>query len=392
MTKQKVTLSNLDTPALLVDMDKLESNIREMSQLAIDAGVKLRPHIKVHESAYIAKMQIEAGACGIEVGGLGQAEAIVEAGIDDIVIAHPIYYAGHKFEALKRLLSKSTIKIAVMVDMIEQAEIISQAGQAVGRKVPVLIKIDVGKEVGGSPRCGVLPGEPVLRLAKQLCQLQNVEFTGIYAHEIYEEPILENIDGVAFKTASIMSEMAQMLRSEGIKTDHVSMGASNTLWATCRYLREGKFPEITEIHPGNFIIGDIVYMKMLGNTRESCVLTVLVTVQSTSHPDYAQIDAGFKTFGADAIIDHREDANFFWEGKPSYGSIQERPDLWLGALSGEIGNVYYTDPKKKLSIGERLEIVPNNAILVINMHDQLYGIRNGVIERVIPVTARGRGT
>jgi len=374
-------------------MDKLEANIREMSQLAAQAGVRLRPHVKSHESAAIAKMQIEAGACGVEVGCIGQGEAMAEGGIEDIIITHPAFYAGHKLELLKRLLSKPGVKIAVLVDMIEQAEGVSQAGQAVGRKVPVILKIDVNKDIGGFQRYGVLRGKPTLQLAKKLCQLPYIEFTGIYAHELDEEhPTPESVDRAAFKTASIMVETAKMLRGEGIRIEHVSVGSSNTFRATCRYLKEKKFPEITEIHPGHFVIGDIVYMKILGNTRESCALTVLVTVVTTSHPDWAVIDAGFKTFGADSIIDRREEPSFFWRGKPSYGSVQGRPDLWLGALSGEIGNVYYMDPKKKLSIGERLEIVPNNATLVVNMHDQLYGVRNGVVERVIQVTGRGRGT
>lgn len=131
MTEQKVPYSSLNTPALLLDMDKLEANIREMSQLAAEAGVKLRPHIKVHESAPIAKLQIEAGACGIEVGPLGQAEAMAEEGFDDIIVIHP-FYGNHKLEMLKRLLNKPGLKITVVVDMIEQAEGISWVGQAVG--------------------------------------------------------------------------------------------------------------------------------------------------------------------------------------------------------------------------------------------------------------------
>ncbi len=103
--KHEIPYSSLDTPVVLLDMNKLEANIREMSQLVAEVGVKLRPHTKVHESALIAKMQIEAGACGIEVGAIGQAEAMAEGGIDDILIAHP-FYGDHKLEILERLLNK----------------------------------------------------------------------------------------------------------------------------------------------------------------------------------------------------------------------------------------------------------------------------------------------
>jgi D-serine deaminase-like pyridoxal phosphate-dependent protein len=183
MPQNNMPFLSLDTPAVLVDMDKLEANIREMSQLAADAGIRLRPHVKVHECAEIAKMQIEAGACGIEVGPVAQAETMAEKGFDDIIIAHPGFYGDHKLETLKRLINKPRLKVTVVVDMFEQAEGISQAGQAVARKVPVLLKIETNRDAGGSQRYGVLPGEPVLNLARKLCQLPYIEFKGIYAHE-----------------------------------------------------------------------------------------------------------------------------------------------------------------------------------------------------------------
>ena len=143
MSKQNIPYPELDTPAALLDMDKLEANIAEMSKLAAEAGVKLRPHIKVHESADIAKYQMDAGACGIEVGPVDQAIAMVEAGLNDVIIAHP-FYGQHKLEKLKGLMEKPNTKVAVVVDMLEQAERLSQVGKALGQKVPVIIKIEVG--------------------------------------------------------------------------------------------------------------------------------------------------------------------------------------------------------------------------------------------------------
>jgi len=388
MTEQKMPYPSLDTPAVLVDLNTLETNIKEMSQLAAEAGVRLRPHVKVHENASIAKMQIERGACGVEVGVVEQAEAMAEQGIEDIIIAHPNFYGGPKGEILKKLFTKPQLKLALLVDMLEQAGIISQMAQAVGKKARVLIKIDLGR----SPRFGVHSGEPALNFAKQLRQLPGIDLIGIYGHEMVIKPTPEGIDEVALEAATIMTENARLLRKEGIAIEHVSVGASSTFRSTCRFMKEDKFSEITEIHPGAFAIGDIRYMRMGGNTREACAVTVLTTVMSTSHPDWVVIDAGYKTFGSDSLIEHRDAPEFFWNGRPSFGSVQRRPDLWFGRISAEIGCLYYTDPnKKKLSFGERLEIVPNNATLVINIHDQIYGVRNGVVEKVIPVTGRGRG-
>jgi len=387
MTEQKIPYSSLDTPAVLVDLNTLEANIGEMSRLAAEAGVRLRPHAKVHENVSIAKMQIEAGACGIEVGTVEQAEAMAEQGIDDIAVVHPGFYAGPKGDILKKLLNQSMLNVAVVVDMLEQAEIISQVTQAVGKEISVLIKIDLGR----SSRYGVLPGEPVLNLARKLRQLPGINLVGIYGHEMGVKPTPEGKDEVAFEAATIMTENARMLRKEGFSTYHVSVGASSTFRSTCRFMKEGKFAEITEIHPGQCVIGDIRYIKSGGNIREACAVTVLTTVMSTSHPDWAVIDAGYKTFGADSLIAYRDTPGFFWNGEPSFGSVQGRPDLWFGRLSAETSCLDYMDPGKKLSFGERLEIIPNNATLVVNIHDRIYGVRNGVVEKVIPVTGRGRG-
>jgi len=378
---------SLNTPAVLVDLDTLEANIDRISRLAREAGLKLRPHLKIHENASVARKQIAAGACGVEVGVVEQAEAMAEQGIDDIVIAHPGYYGGPKGEILKKLLGKSDLKLAMVVDMPEQAEIISQLAQAMGRKARLLIKIDLGR----SARFGVSPGKPVINFATQLRKLPGIELIGIYAHEMGVKPTPEGKDEAALEAAEIMTENARMLRNAGMEVEHVSVGASSTFPSTCRFRKEGKFPELTEIHPGAFFIGDIRYMRSGGNAREACAVTVLATVMSTSHSDWVVIDAGYKTFGSDSLFEHHDSPDFWWQGRLSYGSVQGRPDLWFGRLSAETGHIYYKESGKKLNLGERLEIVPNNATLVINIHDRIYGVRNGAVEEIIPVTGRGRG-
>jgi len=385
--EQKVPYSYLDTPSLLVDMDKLEANIKDIQQAANEAGVKLRPHTKVHESVEIAKMQLEAGACGIEVGPVDQAEPMADGGIDDILIAHP-FYGEPKFETLKRLLRRPKLKVTVVIDMIEQAEGISKVAQAVGRTVPVLIKLETGGE-----RYGVLPGEPTSNLAKKLYKLSGIELVGLYAHESGAVPTEEGVAKVAFEVASKVCEVARMLKKEGFKMEHVSVGASPTHYATCSFIKEGKFPEITELHPGQRAIGDIRYLMGRGNTREACALTVLVSVMSTTHPNHVVVDAGWKTFGVEPMIERRDTPEFFWNGRPSYGLIQGRSDLRFARIAAETGWMYYMEgAKKDLKIGDRLEIVPNSANLVINIHDKLYGVRNGEVEVVIPVTGRCRGS
>lgn len=386
MVSEAVPYAYLDTPSVLVHLDQLEANIQEMTRYAVDAGIKLRPHTKVHESAWIAGLQMEAGACGIEVGPIDQAEIMANAGFHDIVVGHP-FYGRHKLETLKRTIANPRNKVTLVVDMVEQAKGIAEVGLALGQDIPVLLKIDT---VDGA-RYGVPAGKPAVEIALQLAQIEGIRFAGIYGHEMGAVPTEEGMADKAYRDASAMCETARGIGEAGIEIDHVSVGASPTFRWTCKFIKEGKFPELTEIHPGNMVIGDIGYMMNGGNLRETCALSVLVSVMSVSHDNYAVLDAGFKTFGADSLIAKRDTPDFFWEGKPSFGSIQGRPGLWFGRLAAETSLVYYKDPGEKLSLGERVEIVPNNATCVVNIHDKLHGVRNGEVERVIPVTGRGAG-
>jgi D-serine deaminase-like pyridoxal phosphate-dependent protein len=386
MVKVGMPVSAIETPAVIVYMDVLESNIAEMSRLAGETGVRLRPHTKIHESPEIARMQIAAGACGIEVGAIERALCMAEAGIDDILIAHP-FYGDHKLAVLRRLLGKPGLKITVMADMMEQGEGISRVAASVGRTIPILLKVNTGGD-----RFGVLPGEPSLQMAKQLCRLKGVAFEGIYVHESGGKPTPEGMERLAFDSVTMAVETARLLASEGITGAHVSVGASPTLRAMCALLKGGKFPEITEIHPGHCVIGDMWYVRALVNPREACAAAVLCTVMSATDPRHIVIDAGYKIFGADSLIQYQDAPGFFWQGKPSFGSVQQREDLWPGRISAETACVQYmvTDiaPEKLLRIGDRLEIIPNNATLSISTQEKIYGVRNGMVERIFVVAGR----
>jgi D-serine deaminase-like pyridoxal phosphate-dependent protein len=389
MAPKNVPYSSLDTPAVLIDMEKLESNIKQILQAAAEAGVKVRPHVKIHQCPEIAKMQIAAGAHGVEVGLIDQAMIMADAGIEDIVIAHP-FYGDRKLEKIKNLLVKHPkLKLAAVVDMAEQAEGLSKVGAALNRKIPVHIKIDTGIK-----RYGVLPGAPVLRLAKQIQPLPGVELVGVYAHESGAPPTEEGVTRVALECGAVTAEMARVLRREGFAIQHVSVGASPTHFVTCRFIKEGILKDITELHPGQRFIGDITYMMGRGNTREQCALTMLTTVVSTSHHEYVVIDAGFKAFGSESMIGRRDTPGFYWNNMASFGSVQGRNDLWLGRLGAESGWLYYKDPatQDRLQLGDRLEIVPNSASLVLNIHDVAYGVRSGAIEREFRIAGRGQGT
>ncbi|GAI16137.1 unnamed protein product, partial [marine sediment metagenome] len=284
MAKQNIPYPSLDTPAVLVDLDKLEANINEAQRLAAIAGVKVRPHCKCHECAEIAKMQIKAGAIGVSSAKLEEAEHMAEEGIEDIMILHP-FYGDHKLEKLKRLVVRPKLKLSCVVDMIEHAEGVSRVGQAIGRKIPVLLKIDTGVK-----RFGVLPGEPALKRAKEIHQMPGIELVGIVAHEsTHGERTAEGVDRISREVPALMAATARLLRNNGIEIKDVALGSTPSL-RNVPILKD--FPEITEIHPGMYIFGDMMYVSNFAMTEDQCSLTVLTTVIGTytTPPPRAVID------------------------------------------------------------------------------------------------------
>jgi len=380
--KPSISYPELDTPAVIVDMDKLEANINEAQRLADSAGVKLRPVSKCHECAEIVRMQIKAGAAGIACGKLEEALHMADEGIGEILILHP-FYGDLKMEKLKQLASKPNLKLhGCVVDMVEQAEAISQVGQSIGKKIPILLKIDTGVK-----RFGVLPGEPALKIAKELAKLPDIELIGIMSHESPTGLIANTKEGLlklAHEVAAVTSATARLLRNNGIPITHVEIGSTPTL-DTLPILKG--YPEITEIHAGEYAYGDIAFVTQLAMPIEKCALYVLTTVTSTPDtlPARAITDAGSKTIPPMPMHPQYKqgEPGFLFDGKPCYGQIVGRPDLWLGRLAIVNGVVYFTDPDKRVALGERLEIIPNAGFICIGIHKRIYGVRNGKVEKML---------
>ncbi|MDA1348365.1 MAG: hypothetical protein O3A47_05810, partial [Chloroflexi bacterium] len=229
---------------------------------------------------------------------------------------------------------------------------------------------------------------PALKLARELDRIKGIKLVGILTHESASgEATPEGVRKLAYETASTMSATATLLREDGIEIKDVVLGATPTARDLCRYAPD--FPEITEIHPGAYALGDRVYMNSFAMTESSCAATVLVTVVSTPEPGRACVDGGYKTFGADPMLFMAARSDGLDEWKPTYGVVRGRPDLEVSRLTEEIGILTVSDPDNGVEIGDRLEILPNHVSLTVNLHDKMYGVRNGVVETEIPVTARG---
>ena len=370
----------LDTPAILVDLDKLDANIAAMASMAAQAGLKLRPHTKVHKSTYVSELQLQAGACGVSVSKLSEAAVYADAGQRDIMVVHP-FYGHHKFEALKALIPRADISCAV--DSVKGAEGISEVGQGAGVRVPVLLKIDTVCN-----RFGVPGGEPALRIAREISRMAGIELAGIITHEcVTDQTSAEGVERIAYESASTMSATARALRQEGILIKDVIAGSTATARPLCEYA--STFPKITEIHPGAYAFGDRVYINSFSITEEACAATVMVTVASTPSADRACVDAGYKTLGADPMLFMAARSGGLDSWSPSYGSVKGRPDITVERLTEEIGILALDHAGGGIAIGDRLEILPNHASLAVNLHDTIYGVRNGGVEREIPVACRG---
>lgn len=362
-----IRIEELETPAVLVDLDVLDQNLRKKADQARAAGVKLRPHTKTHKSIWLAKEQLKYGAAGITVAKLGEAEVMAEGGIDDILVAFPIV-GSKKLERLRRLLERG-IKVTVSTDDVEVARGLSELGQSMGRKIPLYVDVN-----SGLGRCGLEPGEPTVQLVKRIAALSGVEVAGLMTHSghAYGKLTDDAKREVARNEAEDLVRTKQLLQQEGIEIREVSVGST----PTSDYIGEQK--DVTEMRPGAYVFGDRSQIAIGSITEENCAMHVLATVVSIPRPGTIIIDAGSKTFGSDL------NAHL-----PGYATLRGNPEVYVERLSEEHGNVRVPE-HMQFAIGDVLQFVPNHCCATTNLHDHLIGVRGGKYECDIRVDARGK--
>jgi D-serine deaminase-like pyridoxal phosphate-dependent protein len=360
--------ADLDTPVLLFDLDIVERNIEEMAGVAATAGVGLRPHTKTHRSPMLAQMQLAAGAAGITVAKLGEAEVMVDAGIDDLLIAYPLV-GEQKLRRLRALLERATIRVSL--DDPAVAAPIGRIGLEAGRSVPVLIEVDTGLHRMGRP-----PREPSARLALEIARLSGVEVVGLLTHagHAYRASDGAELRRLAEREALDLLDTAELCRRGGLEPAEISIGSTPTA-------RIGAaVPGVTEIRPGTYVFNDVQQMRLGVATEATCAARILTTVVARPTEERFVIDAGTKAFSSDG-----SDGPQF----PGRGVVIGRPDLVLDFMSEEHG-VGHRTTERPLAIGERLEVIPLHVCSAVNLFDRAYGVRGGAVETVIPITGRGR--
>jgi len=356
---------HIETPALIVDLDVLEDNIRIMSEYFKGRKAELRPHFKTYKCPNIAHMQLASGAKGITCAKVGEAEVLFNAGIKDILVANQIVDP----QKIYRLacMTKQGTKITVAVDRAENIDSLSAVARKVGATLHLLIEIDVGME-----RCGVNTEQEALELAERIGRADGLDFEGIQAYEghlVYdtEEPTKltdsvkrEGVEKMEKKVGNIKSH----LEKNGFPVKEVSGGGTGTYHIT------GDNTIWTEIQAGSYVFMDGVYSR--GNLPFRSSLSILTTVIH-KRPGIAITDAGLKVCSID-------------RGDPT---IKDRPNLRIAdGLSEEHGEVL--DEQDEIEYLEKIEYIPSHCCTTVNLHDSLYCVRKGMLEAVWPISGRGK--
>lgn len=338
----------METPYLFIHLEKLQENINSMAAFAAGAGVKLRPHVKAHKLPEIARMQVAAGAKGITVSKLGEAEVMFAAGIDDILVAYPLIGA----EKLERAaaLSQRGCKLTLLVDSQVGAQQVSELAAPEG--TDVLVKVDCG--LG---RCGWIPGPEFEEFVRWLCRLPGVNFRGLLTHagQVYGCRGPEEVAEVGEAEGKFLVRAAESLRRLGIAVAQVSIGSTPTaVWG-------GKVPGVTEIRPGNYVFNDATQVALGVVNRDRCSLEVVATVVSRPTPRRAVIDAGAKVLALDQGAHGSSSVR-------GYGLL-ENPAWELTRLSEEHGII---EGDQLPPIGARVRIIPNHACPVLNLAERVW--------------------
>jgi D-serine deaminase-like pyridoxal phosphate-dependent protein len=353
---------DLDTPALCLDIDALQANIREAVQLCRDYHVAWRPHAKCHKSPDIARLILEAGAIGLTCAKLGEAEVFAAAGVSDLLIAN-ILVGRQKIARLVEL--RRIADPIICLDHIDQAEPISLAMQAAGLTVRAMLEMDIGLE-----RVGLLPGQDALRLAQRIAELPGLQLVGVMGYEGHLQMVDDPVDKrrrVQAALGQLVETKEQLLRA-GLPCPIVSCGGTGTFELAVAE------PGVTEVQAGGAIFMDAYYRHRCAVERFQFALTILTTVVSRPASDRAIIDAGRKTMNMEI---HRP-------------LVVGRSDIQVRRLSAEHGWLKLEPSAQNLQIGERLELIPGYGDLTTLLHDRFFACRGDRVEAIWPITARGR--
>ena len=364
-------LAAVDTPALLIDLDAFERNLKRMADFARSAGVRLRPHAKTHKSPDVAARQVALGAIGMCCQKVAEAEILVAGGIGDVLVSNEVAGAT-KLDRLAALAGKA--RIGVCTDDIDNVAEIEAAAAKAGTRIDVLVEIDVGGR-----RCGVAPGAPAVRIAERIAASRHLRFGGLQAYHGSAQHVREAAERKQHIARAIahVEETLRGLKAAGLEAATIGGGGTGT------YENEAASGVYNELQPGSYVFMDADYAR---NKRADGgpfdayehALFVYATVMSAPVPERAVVDAGHKALAVDS-------------GMPSPwklpGAVYHRP-------SDEHGILDLSASQARPRRGDKVLLVPGHCDPTVNLHDWYVGIRglgseNARVECLWPVAARG---
>jgi D-serine deaminase-like pyridoxal phosphate-dependent protein len=367
-------LESLETPCIVIDVEKARSNIIAMQKAADEAGCKLRPHVKTHKMPFFAKMQMEAGAVGITCAKVSEAEVMAAGGLDDIFIAYPMVGSFRIQRAIA--LGKNIKRLILGVDSFQGAVALSEAATEAGVILELRLEIDTGLRRTG------IPPEEAPDLAMKIVEMPGLELTGIYTFKglLYEGKFTNDNRLAGEEEGRLLAATAYKIESNGIKLKDISGGSSPTALATAQ-AASGPCA-VNEIRPGTYIFNDLLLCNENVAHYEDIALCVAATVVSCPREDYAVIDGGTKCFPTDQPLNV---APFF---HTSYAQIEGHDHLRLSRMNEEHGIINSVTGKTGLSVGQVLTLIPIHVCTAVNLHNSAYLLEDGKLRREI-IAARG---
>ena len=365
-----MTKTELPTPALLLDLDRFERNIQKMAAHVKAVGKKLRPHAKTHKCPEIARRQIAAGAVGVCVAKVGEAEVMAAAGVRNLLITTEVVGA-EKIGRLLRVLERNPETLVV----IDNADNIRELASAMGRAGKVLnVLVDV--EVGGR-RTGVEPGEPALHLGKLVANERALNLRGLQGYAGH----CAHVMGWAARRKASHKWMKRLMKTRDLFDKHGLSVEIVTGGSTGTFDIDPELTGLTELQSGSYCVMDIDYRRIGAkggkiNDQFEMALTVLTTVVSRPNAELAIVDAGFKAFSTD---------------RPFPPETVEAPGLEYSWAGDEHGRLTIVDQDRAPRLGDRIEFFPPHCDPTINLYDQIYAMRGAKVEAVWDVAGRGKG-
>ena len=363
----RMRTTDLETPAILIDLNIMDRNLRRMADYCRDHDLRLRPHTKTHKIPALGRKQITLGAAGLTVAKVGEAEVMVCAEPPDLLIAYPVI-GRRKLDRLMDVARKT--RVTVSLDSLFVARQLSDAAREHQVQVGVLAEVDVG--LG---RVGVEPGEPLRQLVQGIQRLPWLVLEGIAFYpghiKLLDEAGLKEIADLNALLDGILKE----LRAIDFTPKIVSGGSTPT------WFHSHRIAGLNEIRPGTYIFNDKNTVVSAACKYEDCAASILATVVSTAKKNQIIIDGGSKTFSSDRLSASSE---------VSFGYVTDAPGAVFTKMNEEHGYVDVRNAGRDFQIGDRVRIIPNHICVAMNLHETVYGVRGEEVVEVWKVEGRGK--